>query len=283
MKFLCGLLCLCLLLGCSIQSGPTYSIENLGQSLEKILREEYHIPAVSQLSGQTLWVYVPLEEEIFITSDKPQEYAKQFNLKSVEGSFQGGTLTVNYHIQEIPEAKESQDKKFNPDVAEKINKVLRTIRRVLFSLKRRKDGPKFFAIAAADIKNGIELFTITYIDDLKKASYEIISWTEYQHRNIEDIKLSLEAIGDKEGRHIEFRDIEFNEFLVAQIQQRLRLKFNQPEVARGVDIDREVLKTVKNVLEIYGFEDFLLVSLKNLLTNNKITLSKAAVLEETKE
>jgi hypothetical protein len=283
MKFLCGLLWLCLLLGCAVPPESTYSTDNLSQSLERILREEYHIPIVSKLSGQTLWIYLPIEDEIFIESDKPREYVKLFEIKSAEGNLQGGILSVDYDVREIPESRERQDKKFNPEVSDKINKVLRAIRRVLFSLKRGEDDPKFFVIAASDIKNGIDIIYTTYIDDLRKAFYGIISWTEYQHRNVEDIKFSPGAIGDKEGRHIEFRDINFMEFVVRQIQQRVYSKFNRPQVKKGVDIDKEVLKTVRKMLEIYKVEDFLLVSLKNLYTGNKVTLSKAAVLEEVKE
>lgn len=275
---------ICLLLSCcSFPLTPTYTTETLSQSLENILREEYRIPSVSRLTGQALWVYIPTEEAIFIESEKPESYAKIFDPKSIEGNIQGGTLNFNYDIAEIPETKETQNTKFNPAIADLLNKALRSIRRVLFSLKRDEGGPRFFVIALCDIKNGIEIINTTYIDDLRKAAYEIISWTEYQHRGLEDIKLVAEAIGDKEGNHLEFRDIHFNEFLLGQIQQRLRHKFNRPEVKKGADIDKEVLKTIKNVLEIYGSEDFSLVSLQNLATNNKTTLSKAALLEKTKE
>lgn len=279
---LSSLTCL-LLFGCSFQLTSTYTLENLSHSLEKILQDEYHIPSVSRLTGRTLWVYLPTEEAIFIESEKPESYTKIFDPKSIEGNLQDGIFNFNYAITEIPEAKETQNTKFNPKIPELMNKALRSIRRVLFSLKRDGQGPRFFIIVTTDIKNGVEIISTNYVDDLRKASYEIISWTEYQHRGLEDIKLSPEAIGDKEGKHLEFRDIHFNEFLLGQIQQRLRQKFSRPEVKKGADIDKEVLKTIKNVLEIYGFDDFLLVSLHNIPTNNKTTLSKAAVLEETKE
>lgn len=228
-------------------------------------------------------MYLPVEEAIFIENDKPESYTKIFNPKSIEGNLRDGMFNLNYDIAEIPETKETQNTKFNPLISDIINKALRSIRRVLFSLKQDGQGPRFFIIVTSDIKNGIEIISTNYIDDLRKASYEIISWTEYQHRSLEDIKLSPGAIGDKEGKHLEFRDIHFNEFLLGQIQQRLRQKFNRPEVKKGADIDKEVLKTIRNVFEIYGFEDFSLVSLQNLATSNKTTLSKAAVLEEIKE
>lgn len=272
-----------LILGCSAPPGPSYTIKNLSESLTEICKNEYDIPVVSELQGQTLWVYMPLEEELFIDTDKPQEYTKKFEVKSIDGSLAGGSINLDYNIQEIPEAKESQNKKFNPQAMDKINKILRSVRRVVFSLKPNKYEPKFFVIVTADIKNGVELIEITYIDDLKKAFYGMISWSEYQQRSLQDIKVSLEAIGDFKGRHIKFQGIDFKEFLVEQIRQRIRMKFNRSEAEKGANIDKEVLKSIKNVLEIYKFKDFLVLDLRNLLTDKKTSLSRAAVFEKIKE
>jgi hypothetical protein len=272
-----------LILGCSAPPGPSYTIKNLSESLTKICKNEYNIPIVSRLKEQTLWIYLPLEEELFIDTDKPLEYSKKFEVKSIDGSLAGGLINLDYGIQEIPEAKESQNKKFNPQVMDKINKILRSLRRVVFSLRHDGYEPKFFIVAASDIKNGVELIETTYIDDLKKAFYGIISWSEYQQRSLQDIRVSPEAIGDFEGRHIKFQDIDFKEFLVGQIKQRIRLKFNRAEAEKGANIDREVLKSIKNVLEIYKFKDFLVLDLKNLITDNKTSLSRAAVFEKIKE
>lgn len=272
-----------LILGCFAPPGASYTIKNLSESLTEICKNEYNIPIVSKLQGQTLWVYIPLEEELFIDTDKPQEYSKKFEVKSIDGSLAGGLINLDYGIQEIPEAKESQNKKFNPQAMDKINKIIRSLRRVVFSLRNDGYEPKFFIVVTSDIKNGVELIETTYIDDLKKAFYGIISWSEYQQRSLQDIKVSLEAIGDFEGRHIKFQDIDFKEFLVEQIKQRIRLKFNRAEVEKGADIDKEVLKSIKNVLETYKFKDFLVLELKNLITDNKTSLSRAAVFEKIKE
>ena len=269
--------------GCFSPPGQSYTIKNLSTSLNGICKNEYNISIVSKLQGQTLWVYIPLEEELFIDTGKPEEYSKKFEVKSIDGSLAGGSINLDYNIQEIPEAKESQNKKFNPQAMDKINKILRSLRRVVFSLRHDKYEPKFFSIVASDIKNGVELIEITYIDDLKKAFYGIISWNEYQQRSLQDIKVSLESIGDFKGRHLKFQDIDFKEFLVEQIRQRIRQKFNRAEVEKGADIDKEVLKSIKKVLEIYKFQDFLVLDLRNLLTDKKISLSRAAVFEKIKE
>ena len=279
-RLLTALLSLAFLTNCTIPSEPTYSLGDLSSSLVKMAQEEYKLPLVSTLVGQTLWIYLPLEEELFIDSDKPQEYTQRFDFKSAQGNLKYDTLAFGYEIRETPETKESQNKKFNPQAAEKINKVLRCVRRLIFSLKRYRYEPEFFVTVVTDTKNGIELIDVTYVDDLKKVLYEMISWVEYQHRNIEDIKISPEAVGDKEGKHLKLYDIEFKDFFIEQIKQRLRSKFSRGEVEKGADIDKEVLKSIKNVLEIYNFNDFSLLELKNLVTDKTVSFSRAAVLEK---
>lgn len=269
--------------GCSPPKSAFYTKENLSESIIKITEEEYNIPIVSKLVGETIWIYLPLQEELFIKSDKPQEYVKRFELEAIDGSLKEAVLKFEYEIKETPETKETQDKKLNPDAIDKINKILRTVRRVIFNLERNGFKPKFFTVLTTDIKSGIEILDITYVEDLKKVFYGIISWTEYQHRSLEFVSLSLNATGDLEGKHINFYDVDFNDFLVEQIKQRLSIKFNRPEVEKGVDIDKEVLKSIKNVLEIYNADNFLLVDLKNLITGYRISMSRSAVLEESKE
>ena len=272
--------------GCDLLlSKPTYTSENIAESLVKIARDEYRINLVSKLIGQTLWIYLPLEEDLFIDSDKPQESVYRFDFKQADGMFKDKTLNFVYDIREIPETKESQSKKFNPEAGKKINKVLRCVRRVVFSLKREINGPRFFTVVTADTKNGLELTDTTYIDDLKKVLYEMISWTEYQYRTVEEIKLAPEAIGDLEGWHLEFYDVNFERFLIDQIKQRLRVKFNRASElpkAGSVDTEKEVLKSIRTVFEIYGFGDFLNLDMYDLASGKKTSFSKAKVLEKDK-
>src|SRR3989338_7816769 len=80
-----------LILGCSAAPGPSYTIKNLSASLSEICKNEYNIPVVTRLQGQTLWVYIPLEEELFIETGKLEEYSKKFEVKSIDSSLSGGS------------------------------------------------------------------------------------------------------------------------------------------------------------------------------------------------
>ncbi len=134
-----------------------------------------------------------------------------------------------------------------------------------------------------NIKNGFEIIQTFNLADLKKLSYGIISQTEYQHRIPQEQLISAKIIGDKEGAHINYRDITLEEFIASQIQTRVLLKFGKPEVEINADIDKEVLKIVAYTLKIYEFKDFNFVELTNLANGAKFILNQKAVLADSRE
>lgn len=275
----------CLLCACAIETSPTYNIENVAQGLQKIINNEYKMDCKVVLTGQTLWIYLPIKERIIVEADakeeKPREYTKSYDINSVNGDYGYGILKFSFDIQKARNAaKETQSTKYNPKLFEKMNQVLRSIRRIFFSFKRHANEPKFFVLVIADIENGIELTDVTYIDDLKKASYEMISWVEYRYRTVEDIQLAPQAIADIEGEHLKLYDVDMARFLIAQIKQRIRYKFAGAESKQDMDINKEVLKVIKYVLSVYQFKDYTLVDTTNLATGDSNSLSRRALSEQ---
>ena len=263
--------------GCTSSTTPTYLREDISEAIEDICKNEYRIEIRVKLVGETLWIYIPVED-ILVASDKPEKYIEKFEISENQGNFIAGQFRFDYQIKSIPDEEKVQEYKYNKSVLEKVNNVWKVLRRVIFSMERKEDTePRFFCVITADIKNGIELKDMFYYLDLKKVSYEFISWTEYQHRNIQKVDLVPEAIGDKEGLHIDYKNIDFEEFIANQIRHRIKLKFQKPEVEKNADIDKEILKIVVYTLKTYGFKDFSAVELNNLLTQNKIILNQAAV------
>lgn len=263
--------------GCTSSTTPTYLREDISEAIQDICKNEYNIGVKVRLVGQTLWIYLPLED-IFVKSDKPEKYLERFAIEHNEDEFKSGLLKLEYLIKVIPEQEKYQELKYNKPAVEKINNVWKALRRVLFSMEPlKKGGVQFFYLVTADIKNGFEIKEIFYYPDLKKVSYEFISWNEYQHRTIQDTEILPEIIGDKEGLHLNYKDITLEEFIIGQIQHRIKLKFQKPEVEKNANIDKEILKIVVYTLKTYGFKDFSAVELNNLLTQNKIILNQAAV------
>lgn len=278
---------LCLIfstVGCSLPTEPTYNADNIASRLKQIIKEEYKYDVVTNLSGKTLWVYVPYNEELIIEEkEKPQEFTKLFEIKSIDSNYQFGAFNVTYDIRAVNETKETQKSKYNPKTFERMNKILRAIRRVFFSVKRDALEPRFFVIVFSDTKTGLQLIDLNFVDDLRKACYEMISWVEYRHRTVEDVRYLPTAIGDTQGTSVQPYDIQMPVFLAELIKQRLRIKFSQPEVKKGADIDKEALKTVSSVLQIYKYDDFLLVDMINSATQTRTSLSRVSLIEKIKE
>jgi hypothetical protein len=175
------LLIISLICGCSSSTSPTYFKENIEKSIQDICQEEYQIEIKAKLAGRTLWLYLPLED-LFQKADKPEKYFERFEITNNQAEFKDGSLRLNYLIKAIPEKEKLQQYKYNKETFEKINKVWKVIRRITFSMAHSgKSEPQFFCLVTADIKNGFQMKETFYYLDLKKVSYEYISWGEYQH------------------------------------------------------------------------------------------------------
>ncbi|MDD5109485.1 MAG: hypothetical protein PHC29_08340 [Candidatus Omnitrophica bacterium] len=269
--------------GCSSSTSASFLKEDIPHAVKDICKKEYKLDISTKLIGRTLWVYMPLKD-IVSKPPKPEKYIERFLLEDKNNFFEGKILNVNYLIKPVPEKEKQQEVALDKSVNEKIFNVLQVIRRVLFSVdSSKKDDPIFFCIVTADIKNGVEIKQTFYYLDLKKLSYGFISQTEYQHRIVQDMALSVQIIGDTEGNHLDYRDITLEEFIADQIQNRIRLKFQKPEVEKNVDIDKEVLKIVSYTLNTYEFKDFTSVEMNNLASQTKIILNQKAALADSKE
>lgn len=267
-------------LGCSLSSSPTYIKEDIDKAVQDICNNEYKLTITSKLTGQTLWVYLPVEN-LLDKSEKPEKYTEKFSIEANKCEFIYKAFKIEYAIKRIPDEQKLQEYKLNKSAMEKNGNAWKVIRRVLFSMERTKESnePKFLCLVTADIKTGITMKDIVYITDLKKVSYEFISWTEYQHRAVQDVGLSLNSIGDKKGERLDYKDITLEDFLAMQIQQRIKLKFQKPEVDKITNLDQEILKIAIHTIKTYRFKDFEEVELVNLGkgNENKIVLNRQAV------
>lgn len=268
---------------CSSSTSATFLKENIPQAVKEICKKEYKLDISTKLIGRTLWVYMPLED-ILVKPPKPEKYIERFLLEDKNNFLEEKILKINYLVKPVPEKEKQQEMALDKSVNEKIFNLLQVVRRVLFSMDNSKmDSPLFFCIITSDIKNGFEIKYISYLPDLKKLSYGIISQTEYQHRIVQDTAVSPQIIGDREGRHLEYRDITLEDFITQQIRTRIKLKFQKPEVEKNADIDKEVLRIVSYTLKTYEFKDFTTVEMLNLATGGKIILNQKAALTDSKD
>lgn len=279
----CGgvLIALFLASGCSSSTTPTFLKEGVADAIRAICKNEYKIDVQAKLLGQTLWIYLPVKDLMLKDeSGKPEKYAEKFNIERNQNELdQGGTLRLRYLIYPVAEKEKPQEYKDNEEVSEKINNVWKVLRRVLFSMERLKEGePQFCCLVIADIKNGFDTQYTFFLPDLKKVSYQFISWGEYQHRAIQDTTASPAIIGDEEDRHIDYHDVTLKEFVVRQIEYRIKLKFQKPEVEKNADIDKEIQKIVAETLKIYDFKEFVIAEFNNLFSGATKILSRQEIL-----
>jgi hypothetical protein len=263
------------LCGCSLSSGgkPTYTTQNVAKGLQDLALAEYKTDVSVKLFGSTLWVYLPVTD-LFIKNPKKEKYPEKFKILKNSGAFSGASFIGEYQIKPVAITDKSQDYKINKEITEKIGTLWKIIRRVLFSVTpAHRDDIKFVAMVIADVKNGFEVKEIFYVRDLKKVSYGLMSIWEFQHRVIQDSSMTPLVIGDKTGRHVEYRDLTLKEFVEQQIQYRISLKFQKPEVEQNVDIDREVSQIITETLRMYELKEIGYVKFKNLGENTNVTLS----------
>ncbi len=270
-----------LITGCSSPPQSNYLKKDIPKVIKTIAKKELAIEITCRMVDKTLWIYWPVDN-LLEQLKKPQKYTEKFTLEEDQCEFKRGTFLITYKIAAITPVEKTQSYGYNKDVLEKVNQLWNVVRRVVFSIDRKKSiEPEYVVLVVADIKNGFEVKGTCSFLDLKKVSYGFISSEEYQHRSLlESSEFMPWIIGDKTGSYLQYRNLTAEDFICRQIEYRIRLKFQKPEVDKNADIDKEIEKIVANTLKIYKFEDFNAVELNNLADKNKSTLNQPAILDK---
>jgi hypothetical protein len=269
------LLILLLITGCSTHIEPTYKEEDIPLHINKICKEEYNLEVSTKRSGNTLWIYAPLER----------------------------IINKNY-TNEL-------DKIFDEQTSEKLRQIHSTIGRVIVS---SDNVPEFYCFVASDTTEiGIDYIIIANTLDIKKSYANFIPWTEVNRRYVMKLQMNPAALGDQTGEHIEPFDIELKDFLAAQIAQRISVKlqkerfkpyFELVNIEAGlkddifklaytikeikppeekINIQKEILTIISYVLETYEFENVRSVEIEDLVNKDKWLLNRAALAAEIKD
>ncbi|MCM8782952.1 MAG: hypothetical protein NC909_00940 [Candidatus Omnitrophica bacterium] len=256
------------LLNCSFPTESTYKQKDIPAQIEKICQEEYNLKVITKSSYNTLWIYVPL----------PNLLHKEFGI--------------------------NKEKFLDEEIINKLRNILITVGRVFLSAD---NPPEFYCLLASDINIGIDYILIGNTLDIKKSYVGFIPWPEANRRYIIKIELNPEAISDETGTHLKPYPIKLEDFLAQQIAQRISMHFQHEELKKYFQvekvtgtfsddtfifeyaikkvkdskfkIDDEIISIVSYVLNSYEFDKFLMVEIKDLLSDNKTILSKARIKE----
>ena len=100
---------------------------------------------------------------------------------------------------------------------------------------------------------------------------------EYYKRIVQNIEGGTGIINDKAGTHLEYRPIQFEDFLTQQLVQRIRLKFATSDYTICQNKQEEMLKVCAYTLKAYDFSAYSMVVLYDLLTETSLTKTKNSI------
>lgn len=254
--------------GCAAELAPSYKESDIPYHIKKICKNEYGLDVVTKASNNSLWIYAPLQR--IIHKDFPKD----------------------------------KNKLLDDAMVEKLRNIIITVGRVFLSADK---APEFYCLVASDVTEiGIDYTLIGYVLDIKKTNDGYIPWNEANRRYVVKIEINPEALNDNQGEHIKPYDIQLGDFLAEQISQRSGAYFQEATMKKLFKIEKlsgrysdetfffdytlqslaksefkvkdKLREIITYVLKSYEFKNFLMVEIKDMLSENKLVLSKATIL-----
>lgn len=264
--------------GCMKLSPSQVTLSQAQEKFIKICKEEYNLEVVLKPLQNTLWIYLPLKERIldFKASEEgakdPNESSEKVSIRFVDGSVKGNQLAIQYDI--APVKTYNKDPGYNvvytEDYQKKQQGILTTIQRSFFEAAENTEEkvPEFFVLVAADIEKGIELESIFYLEDLKRALAVVPSITqeEYSKRYVSELRGNKKIVGDTKGEHLNLEEMTLPEFLKRQIVNRISFRYQRSIFPPSSDAKAEITAIVAETLKAYNFSDVNALNLTDLNT-----------------
>jgi hypothetical protein len=261
------------------------------QKFLEICREEHKLKIVLKPLRDTLWIYVPLDDDLLevsstlkgmLKSDTAQERPTVKYLKSI---YSNRHFEITYDVR--PDKNYPQSPGYGLGYSSTYQKVSQQI---LTGVSRAyfepADVPQFFVTVIADVKKGIEIENIFFLDDLKRyMAFGALPQEEFLKRSIYESRGKSEWIGDTEGRHLAYTEITMPDFLAKQMATRINFKYQTSSFPPSDDARQELLQIAAQTISAYNFTDFTALRLHDLSTDSVETISpeqlKAFASDET--
>ena len=292
-----GLSLLINLTGCSRSPSSVDTSLNPEHQLQKLAKDEYDLNLVTKRVGNTVWVYLPFEHNIFEfktpqdAASKEKNPVKQYLILYLEDAFKDNNFQYEYDI--VQGTKAAKDPGYANNYTDEFNtKVYNlsvAISRVYFNLEEvpgdvtyldaekqathqklvdshviKNKVPEFFVVVFADIKNGVELIKTFNLQDFKRYFIGDLPPEEYSKREIVDSGGGESIINDRVGKHLSYSEIKWPEFLTEQITNRIHFQYEQSDFHPDGDPEDTILKIIAETAGWYNYKDFTAVQLHNL-------------------
>jgi len=279
-------------------SGPAQDPQHLFlKSFNNTLKLKTPLYANAKMANTTLWVYVATDEEI-LTLDRKQSQGKEDEKKEtiflqLKGDYSGNFQFYYdiFRLKDLPPTsfkEEAASKGINEGYTNLTHDILQKAFVSLMDLVYSTDAKnlKFFVVSIADIKKGIEIKTIINRSDLEKLMVNIITSEQfYGTRTIYKEKGDETITGDKTGKHLDYKEIVLENFIVELTAQKARQEFAKlkDEEKTNQKIQGIILKNIYEFTKIYEFDNFYAVEMTDIASNNKESMSKYELTEKFKD
>lgn len=265
--------------GCDFRKEPLLSKDEAEIKFIRLCKDEYDLDAHTKLIGNTFWIYIPYQQDLLkFKANRFASAASNFTVDYLNGEYEQEIFRFEYQIKPLLKSEENKGYTYSltDELSEQLRNLLNLIYRVYFN---SQEQPEFYRLVMADIVNGVEIVYTIYGLDLKKAYNNAIASEEYYKRILQDIKGGMSIINDRTGRHLNYQETNFGEFLTRQIVQRIRIKFLAGGFKTEDTTEQEILKIISYCLKVYEFKNYWEVILKNLSTGKQTTKSRIDLLE----
>ena len=264
--------------GCSKSPAPLKTSLEAEAKFLKICKEEFNYYVVTKPVGNTIWIYLPIRENILEykaspKSASPSQPSAKPTLRYLESRFENNAFVVEYDIAPATTYQKSYGytTAYSREFQKKQINILTTLSRSYFDIQESPgqtmpEIPEFFVLVVADIVRGTEVKGLACFQDFKQAMSvpPAIPQEEYAKRYISEFIGSQAIINDSQGEHLEYKKIIWPEFLAKQIQNRINQKYQQSDFSPSVDTVEEILNIISTTTQIYNFTDFKTVKLHDL-------------------
>jgi hypothetical protein len=251
------------------QKAPPVNLSEAEQKFVKTLREEHKLNVSVFEAGTTLWIYLPMEEDLVDyhgshrSEDSKQK--KQFIVSTFEGNFKDKAYRFMFDITDG--VKTSKDPGYKSDATEAFVKnrtlLYGTINECFIDLEKGK-APEFIGVIVANTKKGIAYKTIFNLHDYTLYRSEVLPFEEYNLREISELYGDDTLVGDKTGKNLALKPIEWPWFLIEEIKNRVNFKFLRSDFPPDGDLVIEIAGIIANTFRYYDYQGFSMVVLKDI-------------------
>ncbi|MFH0754459.1 MAG: hypothetical protein V2A70_07830 [Candidatus Omnitrophota bacterium] len=269
--------------GCNALKDTKFTPSEAEKKLASFCLKEGNLTVLTQRVGQTLWIYVPVNEPIFDVKASgerkdPSRKIMPLSLLSLQSEFSQKYFKFNFDI--VPDVLSgepvSYGSAYNESYTKKRQLIYQGMQESFFNAKGtdKEPIPTFFVILVTDTTKGVATKSIIYLRDLRQFMTEAIPPDEYYMRELNEIIGKEGLINDTKGRNVPYADITWTYFLTEQIKNRIKFKFTSSDFPPETEPLKEIATLAANTLRFYPFTDYAGIVLYDVRNKKETTLTQ---------